>query len=139
MNLLVDVEHVHFGYVRQKPVLHDLTLKVYDGEIVGLLGANGAGKTTTFELLNGVLRPNSGTIKICSLSPFTDASAVRRITGFVPDEPSLQPMLTGAENLNFFGLLWDVPRDELQTRAASLLNDFGLWNSRNEWVRSYSR
>src|SRR3954454_3007177 len=103
MDPLLFVDRLRFGYSRERRVLQDLSFQIRPGEIVGFLGANGAGKTTTFHLINGLLKPDEGDVRVGGISPVTHPRDARRRLGFVPDEPLLHPMLSAAENLNLFG------------------------------------
>lgn len=116
-----------------------LSLEVWPGEVVGLLGHNGAGKTTTIRLLNGVLAPESGVVQVLGLSPTEDGSSLRRRTGVVTETPSLEERLTGAENLRYYADLYDVRPGRVQSRIGDLLATFGLVNRAGEKVAGYSR
>jgi branched-chain amino acid transport system ATP-binding protein len=88
-------------YYDKSHILHDVSLKVYDGEIVALLGRNGVGKTTTLKTIMGLTPPRSGSIvfkgkEIAGLKPFQIARAG---IGFVPEERWIFPKLTVHQNL----------------------------------------
>ena len=138
MSAAIRLVDVRAAYSPEQPVLRGLTLEVAAGEIVALLGRNGSGKTTTFRLLAGLLRPDSGTIEIAGTSVLADSKESRRLVGYVPDESLLYPTLSALENLNMFGLLWNVRRERIRERARELLTAVGLWSVRDQWVRSYS-
>lgn len=80
-----------YGEVR---ALRGVDLEVRRGEILGFLGPNGAGKTTTIRCLLDLIRPDAGTIRILGLDPGADPVAVRRRTGYLPGELSLEANLT---------------------------------------------
>ena len=77
----------------------DLNLRVEAGEVMGFLGPNGSGKTTTIRLLMGLLRPSAGRAAILGRDCHSDAVALKRDVGYLPDEPFLYPYLSGAETL----------------------------------------
>jgi ABC-2 type transport system ATP-binding protein len=81
--------------------LAGIDFSVARGEVVGLLGPNGAGKTTTMRLLLGLLRPTAGTVRILGHDCTREALAVKRVIGYVPDEPSFYDFLSGRETLEF--------------------------------------
>jgi ABC-2 type transport system ATP-binding protein len=83
--------------------LDGLTLALEAGEVFGFLGPNGAGKTTTIRLLLDLIRPTRGEARLFGL-PARDPAARARV-GFLPDEPALDPRLTGHETLRFFDAL----------------------------------
>jgi ABC-2 type transport system ATP-binding protein len=85
----------------QKLAVDRLSLRLLPGEIVGLLGPNGAGKTTTLKLLLGMLRPTRGRALVLGLNCTTESTAIKRLVGYSPDEPSFYDFLTGRETLEF--------------------------------------
>jgi len=86
------------GYI----AIQNLNLQVEAGEIVGLLGANGAGKSTTINMLLGFLAPDTGTVKIDSKETSKETADVRQLVGYIPENVTLYPYLSGIENLDYF-------------------------------------
>jgi ABC-2 type transport system ATP-binding protein len=84
-------------------VLHDLTVSVERGEVVGYLGPNGAGKTTTIRLLLGLIRPTAGRSEIFGLDSQRQAVEAHAHLAYVPGEANLWPSLTGSETLHLLG------------------------------------
>jgi ABC-2 type transport system ATP-binding protein len=78
---------------------------VDEGEVFGFLGPNGAGKTTTIRLLMALLRADAGTARIAGLDCWQQSVAVKRLIGYLPGEPSLDPNLTGGQILEYFAHL----------------------------------
>jgi len=103
-----------------------VTFAVARGEIFGYLGANGAGKSTTIRILIGLLSPSEGKAIVAGHDVSKDPTAVRRSVGYMSQRFSLYPDLTAAENLDFFGGAYGLPRKLRKQRAASLLHDVGL-------------
>ena len=95
---LVEIEHVtkSFG---EKIALKDVSFSVPAGQLCGLLGPNGAGKTTLFRLLMGILKATEGKLLVDSLDAFEQRVAVKRLVGFLPDEPVFYSYLSGRETL----------------------------------------
>ena len=91
---LVLVENVtkSFGY---KVALQHVSFGVPSGQICGLLGPNGAGKTTLFRLLMGILKATEGRLLIDGRDAFEDRVQVKRLIGFLPDEPVFYSYLSG--------------------------------------------
>lgn len=85
----------------------DLTVRA--GEIYGLLGPNGAGKTTTIEMLEGLRRPDEGSVKICGLDPVHQAQAVRERIGLSLQSTRLPVEMTGLELLKLYASLYSSP------------------------------
>ncbi len=123
----------------EKNAVDRLTLAVQAGEIFGFLGHNGAGKTTTVRLLNGVLDPTAGKVRVLGLDPQTDGPAVRARTGVLTETPSLDERLTARDNLSIYADLYNVPRAEVSSRVNSLLSEFELADRADEKVGGYSK
>jgi ABC-2 type transport system ATP-binding protein len=119
--------------------IDEMTLEVGQGEVFGLLGHNGAGKTTTVRLLNGVLTPHGGTLKVLGLSPIDDGPALRQKTGVLTETPSLYEQLNARENLTIFADLYSIPKQEVKKRVTDMLTMFDLQNRADEKVGGYSK
>src|SRR5512135_1032603 len=104
----------------------DVSFCVYRGEIFGLLGPNGAGKTTTIRILLGLLSPSAGRASVLGYDVVKQAEEIRARVGYVSQKFSLYPDLTAAENFNFYGGVYGVPRAELEERRAQVLHRVGL-------------
>ncbi len=116
-----------------------ISFTVSQGELFGFLGPNGAGKTTTIGILTGLVRPDSGTIRINGLDCTRNPKAAQHLIGVVPDESNLYPELSGFDNLCFCAALYGMPRLERQTRARELLDIFGLTEAAGRKFAGYSR
>jgi ABC-2 type transport system ATP-binding protein len=117
----------------------DLSLSVETGEIFGFLGHNGAGKTTTVRLLNGVLKPDSGSMTVLGYDPQTQGTALRSRTGVLTETPSLDERLTARDNLSIYADLYGVPFNEVRQRVDSVLDKFGLTDRAQDKVGGYSK
>lgn len=107
-----------FGNLR---AVDGLNLQVHAGEMVGLVGPDGAGKTTTMRLLCGALKPTSGTLRIAGYEIPAQVEKAREEIGYLAQRFSLYGDLTVQENLNFFGEVFDMSRDEREQRSRDLL------------------
>jgi ABC-2 type transport system ATP-binding protein len=116
-----------------------LSLEVHAGEIFGFLGHNGAGKTTTVRLLNGVIEPTSGSMRVLGLDPQVDGPALRFRTGVLTETPSLDERLTAWDNLSIYAALYGVPRADVHQRIQELLAEFDLADRAREKVGGYSK
>lgn len=115
----------------------DLSLELRSGEVFGLLGPNGAGKTTTVAMAMGLLKPDSGSVRIGDVgSP--DAASVRAMIGVAPQALALYDDLTGTENLQLFGRLQGMSRESLRKRVAWSLAFAGLTERASDRVKTYS-
>jgi ABC-2 type transport system ATP-binding protein len=119
--------------------VNQLSLEVYEGEIFGFLGHNGAGKTTTIRLLNGVIEPTSGSMRVLGLDPQADGPALRLRTGVLTETPSMDDRLTAWENLSIYADIYGVPRAEIGQRLDELLTEFDLADRAHEKVGGYSK
>jgi linearmycin/streptolysin S transport system ATP-binding protein len=116
---LVQVERVSKRYATAI-ALDELTLDVFEGETLGLLGPNGAGKTTLMHLLAGLLRPDTGSVRIAGLGD-PQSRRVRAAIGLAPQELAVYPQLSAEENLRFFGRLYGLRGVELQAGVEKAL------------------
>ncbi len=115
-----------------------VSLAVETGEIFSLLGPNGAGKTTTIRMLMGILKPTAGTATIGGLDCFADRAAVKRLVGYLPDEPIFYDYLTGREILRFVGEMHGFPRREIAGRYGPLVERLDLGDALDEYAVNYS-
>jgi ABC-type multidrug transport system ATPase subunit len=130
--LRVDGLTKRFG---SKLVLDGLTFALNHGEVLGLLGPNGAGKTTTFLCLNGLLRPDSGTIAFAGKALAGDRG---RLISLIPETPEVYPMLTVWEHLAFVARSARLATG-WETRAEGLLTQFGLQDHRHKLGQALSK
>jgi ABC-2 type transport system ATP-binding protein len=113
--------------------IKDVTFTVDEGEVFGFLGPNGAGKTTTIRTLMALIRADSGTARIAGLDCWQQSVEIKKLVGYVPGEPALDPNLTGGQILEFFGRLRGGVD---QTYLKQLIQRFDLDISRK--FRQYS-
>jgi ABC-2 type transport system ATP-binding protein len=104
----------------------DLSFEIAYGEVFGLLGHNGAGKTTTIRLMNGILAPDSGSVRTLGRDPHEDGRWVRSRTGVLTAQPSLDEHLTVREVLRVYGGLYALSPDEVDRRIGELGEVIGL-------------
>ena len=88
----------------------DVSFNVGKGEIFAFLGPNGAGKSTTIKMPTTLLSPTGGGIKMDGYDPEKNSHEARRSFGIVFQDPSLDDELTAYENMEFHGVLYDVPK-----------------------------
>jgi len=119
--------------------LDAIDFEVREGEIFGFLGPDGAGKTTTINVLTGLARADSGTVRIADIVTTWRPRAAQHLFGVVPDESNLYPELTGFANLSFCGALYGMRRREREARARELLETFGLTDAGGRSFEGYSR
>ena len=113
-------------------------LEIAPGETFGLLGPNGAGKTTTIRMLTTLLKPMAGTVTVFGTDAVAYPMRVRRMIGYVPQLLSADATLTGRENVELFGRLFDVPRKLRAERVEGALAAMGLTDAAQRLVKTYS-
>jgi ABC-2 type transport system ATP-binding protein len=119
--------------------VNSLSLRLDEGEIFAFLGHNGAGKTTTIRLMNGVLHPSAGDLRVLGFDPATQGSELRRHTGVLTEAPSLDDRLTARENLSVYAHLYELADDEVPTRVGELLERFDLAQRAEDKVGGFSK
>ena len=122
----------------KKPRIESLSFACEPGKVYGLLGPNGAGKTTLMNLITGLYRPTSGTVRVLGLDPVRDARKVRREIGLVPQETSLYPELSALENLRFHAALYLDDQHAAERRIVEVLELVDLADRAKDSVGAYS-
>ncbi len=115
-----------------------VNLSIKHGEIFGLLGPNGAGKTTTISMLCTILKPTQGTAVVNGYDISKDPHNVRKSIGIVFQEPSVDDILTGRENLRLHAMWYGVPKDTRSKRIDEVLKLVGLETRQQSLVKTYS-
>ena len=104
----------------------DLSFSVKQGEIFGFLGANGAGKSTTIRMLCGLLKPTAGTALVGGIDVSRDPEGVKRRIGYMSQKFSLYELLTVDQNIRFFGGIYGLSAEALESRRRFVLDMAGL-------------
>ena len=120
-----------FGAIR---AVRDVSFSLGEGEIVALVGHNGAGKTTLIKMMLGLIRPTAGTVRVLGGNP-ADTAEVRTRLGYLPENVSFNPALTGRETLQFYSALKRAGRGHVEV----LLERVGLAEAADRRVRTYSK
>jgi ABC transporter DrrB family efflux protein len=113
-------------------------LEVPAGMVFGLLGPNGAGKTTLVRILATLLAPDAGRAEVFGRDVAREPAAVRELIGLTGQFAAVDELLTGRENLEMFGRLFNLPREQARRRAGELLERFGLTQAADRPARTYS-
>jgi ABC-2 type transport system ATP-binding protein len=100
----------------------NITLKVKRGEIFGFLGPNGAGKSTTIRMLCGLLMPTGGSGNVGGFDVMKQPEEIKKIVGYMSQKFSLYNDLTVEENIDFFGGIYNVPKDKRKDRKEWVLD-----------------
>jgi ABC-2 type transport system ATP-binding protein len=118
--------------------LDGLDLAVPQGTVCGLLGPNGAGKTTAVRILSTLLRFDSGRAEVAGFDVARQPREVRLRIGLTGQEPAVDELLTGRQNLELFGRLFHLSAGERRRRADELLEQFNLVDAATKKVKHYS-
>ena len=128
----VDIQGVH-QRIGGMTILQDVNLSLQEGEVLGLFGHNGAGKTTSMKLILGLLSPSEGRVQVLGGQP-QDLN-VRRQLGYLPENVTFYPQLTGWETLAHFARL----RGAAPQQVVELLDQVGLSHAAARRVKTYSK
>lgn len=135
---MIEILNVNKSYNTTSKAVDELNITIEDGEIFGFLGPNGAGKTTTIKMITGILKPDSGSIKINGVDIQKDPLKAKEQFGFVPDSPDMFLRLTGIEYLNFMADIYNVPKESRKGRMESLAERFEMKAALGDQIQSYS-
>ncbi|QNS04437.1 ATP-binding cassette domain-containing protein [Streptomyces xanthii] len=124
-----------FGDVR---ALDGVDLDVPEGTVLGLLGPNGAGKTTAVRCLTTLLTPDSGRMSVAGIDVLRHPNEVRRSIGLSGQFAAVDEYLTGRENLQMVGQLYQMKAKEAKARASELLERFHLADAADRPSKTYS-
>lgn len=135
---LVRIENVNKSFGR-KVALKEISFSVPSGQICGLLGPNGAGKTTLFRLLMGILKATRGLLLIDGKDAFEKRVEVKKLIGFLPDEPVFYSYLSGREILELSAAMHGLDVRATMTRIAPTIAKLRLTEDINNYAEDYSR
>lgn len=113
-----------------------ISFEVKKGEIFGFLGANGAGKTTAMRMLSGLLTPSSGQASVAGFDVSTQAELVKQNIGYMSQKFSLYEDLTIQENIDFYGGVYGLSRQEIKDRSNDIVSKFQLENVIHKLVKT---
>lgn len=135
---IIKIEKITKKYSSEVTAVDKLDLEIMEGEVFGLLGPNGAGKTTTISMLCTLVKPTSGLATVAGIDVRRHPSEVRKNIGIVFQEPSVDDLLTGRENLDLHGRLYHMSKEERKKRIGEMLELVGLSGRADDLVRTYS-
>lgn len=137
MNEILCIEGLRKKF-KNKVVICDLNLKVNENRILGFVGENGAGKTTTMKMILGLLKADSGTIKVCGKYVKYGDVATNRYIGYLPDVPEYYGFMNAKQYLKFCSEISDVSLKGNMRKINDLLELVGL-KEQNLRISKYSR
>jgi ABC-2 type transport system ATP-binding protein len=135
--MAIDCRNLTFRYGHFTAV-DDVTLQVRPGETMGLLGPNGAGKTTLVRMLTTLTPVQQGELRILGMDARDQTVDIRSNIGYVPQQLSIEPALTGRQNVQWFVRLYGVPRAERAERVDHALDAMELLDVADRLAGTYS-
>ena len=133
MGVPIECTNLRKTYDGKVEAVRGLSLRIETGECFGLLGPNGAGKTTTIEILEGLLAPTSGSVRIFGHAWNDNPRQLREWIGISLQETRLSEKLSVRETINLFASFYDQPRS-----AGEVLDDLQLTEKAESWVGKLS-
>jgi ABC-2 type transport system ATP-binding protein len=135
--MAIDCRNLTFRYGHFTAV-DDVTLQVRPGETMGLLGPNGAGKTTVVRMLTTLTPVQQGELRILGMDAREQTVDIRSNIGYVPQQLSIEPALTGRQNVQWFARLYGVPRADRAERVDHALDAMQLLDVADRPAGTYS-
>jgi ABC-2 type transport system ATP-binding protein len=122
---MIELENLtmHYGDLK---ALDGLSLTIQPGELFAFLGPNGAGKTTAIKILTGLMKPDSGVVRICGHDISKEPLLAKAVLGYVPDVAQFYEKLSAAEFMEFIAELFTMERRDAAVKTESLFTKFGL-------------
>lgn len=112
-----------------------LNFEVYKGEIFGFLGANGAGKTTAIRILCGLSSPTSGEVNVAGFDAYKQTEKIKKNIGYMSQKFSLYEDLSAAENIQFYGGIYGLSKEEIKSRSEDLFKRLGFEDYKNKLIK----
>lgn len=131
----VNIRHLYKSYAGVSAV-KDLSFSISQGELLGLIGPNGAGKSTTIKIILDFMKPDSGTVEFFG-HPMDDQS--KNLIGYLPEEKGLYQKLTAMDQIIYLASLKGLDKSLAKTRAAELLQQTGMIESKNTKIKNMSK
>ncbi len=135
---IVRLEHLQKSYDGVK-ALQDLSLAMFEGEILGLIGPNGAGKTTTIKIMVGLLLPDAGTVTVLGHDILADPIGYKEHVGYMPEAPALPEYLTVTEFLGYIARIRSIPKEGLGELVGKMLSELELSQKANDTIATLSK
>jgi ABC-2 type transport system ATP-binding protein len=117
----------------------DVSLTMFPGDVLAFLGPNGAGKTTSIKMMAGLIEPDAGLVKIVGDNPHRNPAALQNLGAVLEGNRNVYWVLTPEENLEYFGILKGLTRQQARKAGIELLEKFGLMHKRRTPVQNLSR
>lgn len=135
---MIEIEHLVKKYGDHTAV-DDISMKIEQGHIYGLLGKNGAGKSTTMNIMTGYLGATGGSVKICGHDIFKEAGAAKKNIGYLPEIPPLYTDMTVYEYLCFCAELKGLPKQDREGAVDEVMERTGIADVEERLIRNLSK
>lgn len=136
---MIKVNNISKSYNKDsEKAVDNLSFTVEKGQIVGIIGPNGSGKTTTIKMMTGIIKPDSGTIKIGDYDIVKEPKNAKLNIGYMPDSPDMFLRLKGIEYLNFVADIFGTSKEDRQERIIRYSKLFGIDKALESQMISYS-
>ncbi|MDP3033684.1 MAG: ABC transporter ATP-binding protein [Methanobacteriaceae archaeon] len=119
--------------------LNELSLNIKKGELLGIIGPNGAGKTTAIRIISCILHPDHGQVMVGGYNVMKNPLEIKSMIGYLPEEPNLYERFKAYDLLKYFGELYGVPKDRLDTRIEELLELVGMSDRAQYRINTFSK
>jgi ABC-2 type transport system ATP-binding protein len=136
-DVCIEVVNVSKRY-KDNIAVDNVSLYINRHEIFGLVGPNGAGKSTLISMLITLIKPDSGDIYVEGNNVLTQASNIRKMIGFVPQDIALYPTLTAYDNLKFWGKMYGLKKSQLESRIKEVIKIAGMEDRAHDRIEEYS-
>jgi ABC-2 type transport system ATP-binding protein len=134
---MIETEQIRKSY-NGTHALDGFTVRVKEGELFGLVGPNGAGKTTLIKILSTLLRPDSGQARVAGIDVTSRPDEVKRVVGYMPDQPGLYQDMRVREFLEFFAAAFRLPKARRSAAVEQGLERSGLAGRSQAYVEELS-
>jgi ABC-2 type transport system ATP-binding protein len=135
---MIQVQNLTKRFGTTKIAVNNASWTAKDGTITGFIGKNGAGKTTTLSMITGVLKPDSGSIRLNDIDIAEKPFEAKKQFGYVADSPDHFLRLKGIEYLNFMADIYEVPTADRAPFIEEYSKRLGIYDSLNGKILSYS-
>jgi ABC-2 type transport system ATP-binding protein len=123
----------------KKKAVDGVSFEINKGEIFSLIGPNSSGKTTIIKTIAGLLAPTSGSVEVDGVSVVHDGEKAKNRIGYIPDEPTVWPYMTGEEFFNFTQALFGQDEHKRKENLSRALETFNLQGLEKQYFEEYSR
>lgn len=138
MEPIIHIRNVFKAY-GTRPVLKDINLQVYPGQIIGYIGPNGAGKSTTVKILCGLITDFEGDVTVKGFDIKKHSLDVKKSIGYIPELAELYDVLTPMEFLQFMAALYNLDAAVAEDRIIKMMAAFGLHGNLHQRMDSFSK